>query len=622
LEKYKKLVWLVVAGLVLAGAAILLLDPTPLHKRNEVATQMETQSWKWFAKERNLSEFSTDLRAGKVSAIGIGVEYALINIDKDTRYYVRIDTQRPLFLDLLKEIQAPPAKGGSVQPPTLVSLGGIAPPQNLFVKMMNFVSPVYLVPIAMLVLMGFLVVQMGVFDQSGRLFKRVQRPTTRFTDIIGVEEAKEAVQDLVAYLKNPQQFSALGATAPHGVILAGPPGTGKTRLAQAMAGEAGCGFISITGSDFSDKFLGVGVGRVKKLMETARKQAPTVIFIDEIDAIGSRSSGGDAASTENNRIINAILVALDGFSANDGVIVVGATNNLSSIDPALVREGRFDRTCHTTLPTIAEREKLFGMYAAKLKQGTDLDTRQLARLSAGLSPAAIATVVNAAALLAGKEKAMAVTHSYFMRSLEKHSMGSPTFSGKEAMSLKERERVAVHEAGHALVTRALGMGVLEKVSILPRGAAGGVTWVTEDSDITLYTEQHLRKRLAVLLGGRAAELLALGDMSTGASDDLKRVTSLAHQMVTRFGFSKTLGALSYDGLPEEAQRSSVVAADVLAETRAIIAEAEATASVVLSTHRAALNAVTTALLEEETISGSAVGEYLVSSASATEALAA
>ena len=603
MEKIKKILWPTVVGLVIAILAVRFFGPTPPQERDAMATQMESQSWKWFAKERNLTEFSADLRAGKVVALGIGLEYAFVNVAKDVRYYVRIDTQRSLFLDVLKEKQKTPA-------PTIVGLGDVAPPISAAAKFTRHLTPSNLVPIAMLAIMALIIVQMGLLGQSRKLFQRVQRPTVRFDDIIGAEEAKGEIEDLVAYLKNPQQFTTLGATAPKGVIIKGPPGTGKTRLAQALAGEAGCGFISITGSDFSDKFIGVGVGRVKKLMEEARKQAPTVIFIDEIDALGTRSAGGDAASSENNRIINAFLVALDGFSANDGVIVVGATNNVERIDPALIREGRFDRTVTTTLPTIAERAELFEMYAAKLKQGVDLDARQLARLSAGLSPAAIATVVNTAALLAGKEHAEAVVQSHFMRALEKHSMGSPTASGKEAMDEKSRRRVAVHEAGHAVVTKALRTGVLEKVSILPRAGAGGVTWVTEDQDISLYTEKHLRNRLAVLLAGRGAEQLLLGDMSTGASDDLKRVTSLAHQMVTRFGFSKTLGALSYDGLPAEAQRASVVAPDVLAETRAIIAEAEALMMSTLTSYKAAVEGVTQALLDQETITGDEVQDYL------------
>jgi cell division protease FtsH len=603
LNNTKKFILRVILGLALAILAVRFLLPTPPQVRDPLATQMETQSWKWFAKERNLSEFAVDLRANKVTNLGIGIQYAFISVGTDTRYYVRIDTQRPLFLDLVKERPA-------VSSPTVVALGDLSPPQSAVSKVLQVASPANLLPLAMLLVIGLVVFKMGFRDKSLQLFTRAARPETRFSDIIGIEDAKAEVQDLVAYLKDPKQFSTLGGTAPHGVILAGPPGTGKTRLAQAMAGEAGCSFIAITGSDFSDKFLGVGVGRVRKLMETARKQAPTVVFIDEIDAIGVRGGNGDAASTENNRIINALLVALDGFSPNDGVIVVGATNNLARLDPALVREGRFDRTCYTTLPTIAEREALFGLYGKKLRHDTDLNVRQLARLSAGLSPAAIATVVNSAALLAAKERAPAVNQGHFVHALEKQSMGAPTASGKDAMGADMRKRVAVHEAGHAIATKVLNMGVLEKVSILPRGNAGGVTWVTEDQDLALYTEQQLRNRMAVLLAGRGAELLMLGDLSTGASNDLKRVTHMAHQMVTHFGFSKTLGALSYDGLPEAAQRGSIVSQDVMAETRAIIAEAEALMQATLVAHRTALEQATQALLEYETIDGEQLARYV------------
>jgi cell division protease FtsH len=602
LDKFKKILWPIAIGLLIGVVAAYFTQDVPERGRDALATEMEAFSSRWFAQEHNLSAFADDLRNGKVTTVGIGIEYALVSAGKDSRYYVRIDTQRPLFLDLLKE--------KSSKLPTIVSLGDIEPVKSPMTKAMGWLSLSNLLPLTFVVLTALILVQMLGLNESRRLFKRVVRPTTRFSDIIGAEEAKEAVQDLVAYLRNPKQFSTLGATAPHGIILAGPPGTGKTRLAQAMAGEAGCGFIPITGSDFTDKFVGNGVKRVRKLMEVAKKQAPTVIFIDEIDAIGTRTSGGDAVSTENNRIINALLVALDGFTANDGIIVVGATNSPERLDPALVREGRFDRTCYTALPTIGEREQLFGMYVSKLTVHPVLDIRQLARLSAGMSPAAIATVTNSAALLAGKEHAKEVTQDHLLRALEKQSMGSPTHSGKDAMSEAVRRRVAVHEAGHAVYAVVQDLGVLEKVSILPRRAAGGVTWVTEDDDVSLYTEQQLRKRMGMLLAGRGAELLLLDDTSTGASDDLKRVTGIAHQMVTRFGFSKVLGALSYDGLPSEAQRSSIAAPDVMAETRALIGEAESLMRATLTTYRKALELVATYLEEQETIDGRLVKQCI------------
>lgn len=595
MDKLKKILWPVVIGLLIGVSAAYVSKDVPSRGRDALATEMEADSSKWFAREHNLSAFAEDLRNGKVAAVGIGVEYALVSADKDGRYYVRIDTQRPLFLDLLKE---KPAK-----PLTIVSLGDIEPVKSPMAKVMSWLTLANLLPIAFIALTALILVQMLGLNETRKLFKRSIRPTTRFTDIIGADEAKEAVEDLVAYLRNPKQFSQLGAAAPRGIILAGPPGTGKTRLAQAMAGEAGCSFIPISGSDFTDKFVGNGVKRVRKLMEIAKKQAPSVIFIDEIDAIGTRTSGGDAVSTENNRVINALLVGLDGFSSNDGVIVIGATNSPERLDPALVREGRFDRTCYTVLPTIAEREQLFEMYIDKLTASSLLDTRQLARLSAGMSPAAISTVVNSAALLAGKEQAKEVTQDHLTRALEKQSMGSPNKSGKDIMSEDVRRRLAVHEAGHAVYAVVQGQGVLEKVSILPHRAAGGVTWVTEVEDVNLYTERQLRTRMGMLLAGRGAEALVLNGTSTGASDDLKRVTALAHQMVTRFGFSKALGAFSFDGLPNEAQRSSIVSPEVLSETRALITEAEILAREVLIKHRKALDLVTTYLLARETIDG-------------------
>jgi cell division protease FtsH len=595
LDKLKKILWPIVIGLLIGVSAAYVGQDVPAQGRDALATEMEADSSKWFAQEHNLSAFAEDLRNGKVAAVGIGIEYALVSAGKDGRYYVRIDTQRPLFLDLLKE--------KSAQHPTIVSLGDIEPAKSRMTKVMAWLSLANLLPLTFIALTALILVQMLGLNETRRLFKRVVRPTTRFSDIVGAEEAKEEVQDLVAYLRNPKQFSALGASAPRGVILAGPPGTGKTKLAQAMAGEAGCGFIPISGSDFTDKFVGTGVKRVRKLMEVAKKQAPTVIFIDEIDAIGTRTSGGDAVSTENNRIINALLVALDGFTSNDGVIVIGATNSPERLDPALVREGRFDRTCYTALPTISEREQLFELYVGKLTASSVLDLRQLARLSAGMSPAAIATVTNAAALLAGKEHAKEVTQDHLMRALEKQRMGSPSQGGKDVMSEEVRRRLATHEAGHAVYAVIQGMGVLEKVSILPRRDTGGVTWVTDDDDVSLFTEQQLRARMGMLLAGRGAEALMLHSTSTGASDDLKRATGIAHQMVTRFGFSKALGALSYDGLPSEAQRRSIAAPDVMAETRALIGEADILAREILTKHKKALELVTTYLVERETIEG-------------------
>ena len=311
-----------------------------------------------------------------------------------------------------------------------------------------------------------------------------------------------------------------GAAA-KGIVLEGDSGAGKTLLARAVAGEAGVPFIALAGSDFSDMFLGVGVRRVKKLFELARRQAPCVVFIDEIDGLGRRSGAASAAETENNRIINTLLVELDGFSPTSGIVVMGATNNVGNLDPAMIRPGRFDRICNLALPSVDEREALFSLYASRLRTDGDTDFRPLARLAAGLSPAAIANAVNAAALLAAKEDATAVRSEHFERVLEQQLMGGGSAAGQAAMNLAERRRIAVHEAGHALVAKLLGVGIVEKVSILKRGRALGVTLVTEDRDVTLQSEDEVRARMKMLLGGRAAEALVLGSVSTGAANDLQ-----------------------------------------------------------------------------------------------------
>jgi cell division protease FtsH len=452
------------------------------------------------------------------------------------------------------------------------------------------------------------------------MFKTTAKPDIRFTDVIGVEEAKEALEDIVAYLKNPAKFSELGAKPPKGVVLEGHFGAGKTLLARAVAGEAGVPFVALSGGDFSDMFMGIGVRRVRKLFALARKLAPCVIFIDEIDGLGRRGSGNSAGETENNRIINTLLVELDGFAPTSGIVVLGATNNLDNLDPALVRPGRFDRTCNLGLPDVDEREKLFVLYVAKLRTDGIIDYRQLARLASGLSPASIANAVNAAALLAAKEDATAVTHEYLHRVLEQQLMGGPSTGGQAALTLAERERIAVHEAGHALIAKLLNVGVVEKVSILRRGRALGATLVTNDHNVTLMSEPELRAKMTMLLGGRAAEALILKTASTGAANDLEHVSSIAYRMVTEFGFSKKIGPFSYAGLPYGERRKECYP-EAIAEAREIIKDVESQCAEILVKNRHALERLTAQLLERETVNGEMV-EACLNVVHTSDALAA
>jgi cell division protease FtsH len=592
LMKAAALVLMVAATISLVWMSVTAEEPG----RSSVAAAMETDSALYFATERDFSALAHDVRSGRAKSVGLANEYALVALNDGSRYYVRTESHRALVAEALRE-----KLSSSV--PAVFSLGNVQPPAPPLTVLGRSFGPVILTLLGPLLIL-FLLLQMNPMRGMGGLFKTADKPDTRFKDVIGVEEAKEALQDIVAYLKRPKKFADLGAKAPKGVILEGHFGAGKTMLARAVAGEAGVPFIALSGSDFSDMFLGVGVRRVKKLFDLARKQAPCVIFIDEIDGLGRRSGGSSGAETENNRIINALLVELDGFKSGSGIVVLGATNNVANLDPALIRPGRFNRTCHLGLPDVDEREALFRAYASTLRTAGEADFRQLARLSAGLSPASIANAVNSAALLAAKEDAAAVTQAHLQRSLEQTLMGGPTSAGQSAMAADERERIAVHEAGHAVVAGLLGIGVVEKVSILKRGQALGVTWVTREQDATLQSEPEVRARMTMLLAGRGAEALLLKTASTGAANDLEHVSRMAFRMVTEFGFSSRIGPFSYAGLPEQERQG--IHAEAIVEAREITKEVESRCAELLLEHRGALELLTAELLEHETVSGDVV----------------
>jgi cell division protease FtsH len=598
-----------VCGLALVAAATLALAwftiNAPERGHNPLASDMEKNSALYFASERDMTALVRDARTGAASSIGIAADYALVSLSDGDRYYVRTGEGRALFTDLLAD--AAPKDNAAV---AVFSLPDVHPPASPVVAFVRHVggANTLLALIAPLLIL-YLIFAMNPLAGAASMFKVAPKPRTRFTDVIGVDEAKEALQDIVAYLRNPARFSELGAKPPKGIVLEGHSGSGKTLLARAVAGEAGVPFIAIAGGDFSDMFMGVGVRRVKKLFALARRQAPCVIFIDEIDGLGKRSGGSTAGETENNRIINALLVELDGFTAASGIVVLGATNNVGILDPALIRPGRFDRTCNLGLPAVDEREALFAMYAGPLRRDGQADFRQLARLSSGLSPASIAGAVNSAAMLAAKDDAPAVMHSHFERALEQHLMGGTAAVGQSALSADDRRRIAVHEAGHALVAKLLDVGVVEKVSILKRGRALGVTLVTSDDDALLQSEPQLRARMTMLLGGRAAEALVLETASTGAANDLEHVSAIAYRMVTEFGFSRG-GPFSYAGLPEPERRRAGGHPEAIIEAREIIKSLERECAALLQANRDALDRLTARLVEDETVSGDVVDACL------------
>ena len=372
-----------------------------------------------------------------------------------------------------------------------------------------------------------------------------------FQDVAGADEEKEELREIVEFLREPQKYLDLGAHIPKGVLLVGPPGTGKTLLAKAVAGEAGVQFLSISGSDFVEMYVGVGASRVRDLFQQAKKSAPAIIFIDEIDAVGrQRGSGLGGGHDEREQPLNQLLVEMDGFGSNEGVVVLAATNRVDILDPALLRPGRFDRQVYVGLPDIKGREEILQVHAKNKPLAEDVDLKQIARGTAGFTGADLENLLNEAALLAGRRSESFITMKDLQESIIKVIAGPE----KHSRVIPERERrlTAYHEAGHAVVMHALpDLDPVHQITIVPRGEAGGMTIYLPDEDRSYLSRSYMLDRIAGLLGGRAAEQLVLGDISTGASNDISRATQLARKMVGTYGMSEQLGNVAFDAGHDE-----------------------------------------------------------------------
>ncbi|MEB3173679.1 MAG: ATP-dependent zinc metalloprotease FtsH4 [Cyanobacteriota bacterium] len=438
-----------------------------------------------------------------------------------------------------------------------------------------------------------------------------------FANVAGVEEAKAELEEIVEFLKFPQRYTAIGARIPKGVLLVGPPGTGKTLLAKAVAGEAGVPFFSISGSEFVELFVGAGAARVRDLFEQANKQAPCIIFIDELDAIGkSRASGPFmGGNDEREQTLNQLLTEMDGFSAaGSTVIVLAATNRPETLDPALLRPGRFDRQVLVDRPDLAGRLKILEIYANKVKLGPDADLKEIATRTPGFAGADLANLVNEAALLAARNKRETVANADFREAIERVVAGLEKKS--RVLSDKEKRIVAYHEVGHALVGAVMpGGGKVAKISIVPRGmAALGYTLQMPTEDRFLLSESEIRDQIATLLGGRSAEEIIFGSITTGAANDLQRATDLAERMVTTYGMSKILGPLAYekgqqnaflnDGVmnPRRAV-SDGTAKEIDQEVKDIVEQGHANALAILNHNRGLLETIAEKILETEVIEG-------------------
>ncbi len=462
---------------------------------------------------------------------------------------------------------------------------------------------------------------MGFGKSRARLLtERLGRVT--FEDVAGIDEAKQELEEVVDFLKDPQKFQRLGGKIPKGVLLVGPPGTGKTLLARAIAGEANVPFFTISGSDFVEMFVGVGASRVRDMFEQGKKNAPCIIFIDEIDAVGRhRGAGLGGGNDEREQTLNQLLVEMDGFEANEGVILIAATNRPDVLDPALLRPGRFDRQVVVSNPDVLGREQIIKVHMRNVPLAPDVDPRIIARGTPGFSGADLANLVNEAALLAARKNKRLVTMAEFEDAKDKVLMGSERRS--MVMSEDEKRLTAYHEAGHALVALNVPKhDPLHKVTIIPRGRAMGVTMSLPEADKYSHSKIELESRLAMVFGGRVAEELVFGleNVTTGAGDDIRKATEWARRMVTEFGFSEKLGPLRYSDNEEEiflghsvTQRKNVsdaTARIIDEEIRRLIDAAENCAREILSANRAGLDKVAEALLEYETLSGQEIQAIL------------
>jgi cell division protease FtsH len=559
------------------------------------------------------SEFSEQLDKGNVSAVEI-TERQQVRGDFKTAYPRRDGHGTVDHFTTLLPFESSDSWVGTLRQRG-VSVKALQDKQSFGVFLFGFLP--YLLIFGLLIFMLRQMQQGGnrafAFGKSKAKLLAGDTPKVTFADVAGADEAKQELEEIIDFLKDPQKFQRLGGRLPKGALLVGPPGTGKTLLAKAVAGEAGRPFFSMSGSDFVEMFVGVGASRVRDLFEQGKAHAPCIIFIDEIDAVGRhRGAGLGGGHDEREQTLNQLLVEMDGFESNDGVILLAATNRPDILDPALLRPGRFDRQIVVDMPDVKGREQILRVHTRKIPLGSNVDLERIARGTPGLAGAELANVVNEAALLAARRNKAVVDMQDLEDAKDKVMLGLERRS--RVLSDEERRLIAYHEAGHALVSLSLpGSDPLHKVTIIPRGRALGITAYLPEEELHKYTKQSILTRLAMAYGGRVAEELVFGPekVTTGAAQDIQHATDIARRMVTQYGMSDTIGPIAVGDREAEiflgrevVQRREIserTAELVDTEVKRILGDAYERAKTVLVDHRDALDRLAAALLERETL---------------------